>query len=313
MKISLVQLEYIIALDTYRHFAKAANHCFVTQPTLSMQIQKLEDSLGVRVFDRSKQPVMPTDIGMRIIEQARQVVAEAKRIEELIDEEKGEVKGELTLGVIPTVAPYLLPHFITSFVDKYPRVRIVVKEMLTEEVIRHLKNELLDIGIVVTPINEPSLKISPLYFEEFFAYISTRSALSEKKKLGTADLASEKLWLLSEGHCFREQVLNICRSKDYSEDHFEYESGSLEVLKNMVDRQGGLTLLPELATVNFSKELSKRLLPFQKPVPIREVSLVTKRSFLKQKLVEALRKEIIDSLPPSLGRSQNGGEIISWR
>ena len=154
---TIIQFEYIIAVDNYRHFGKAADSCFVTQPTLSMQIQKLEDQLGILIFDRSKQPVVPTDIGKRIIAQARTVVSDAKRIGELVSEEKGEVAGELTIGIIPTLSPYLLPLFIHNFIEKYPKVTVTVRELITEEVVHRLKNETLDIGIIVTPYEDPGL------------------------------------------------------------------------------------------------------------------------------------------------------------
>ncbi|MDN5216204.1 hydrogen peroxide-inducible genes activator [Fulvivirgaceae bacterium BMA12] len=311
---TLIQLEYVVAVDTYRHFAKAAEKCFITQPTLSMQIQKLEDSLGVIIFDRSKHPVMPTEIGQSIIKQARIVLNESKKIKEIIDDEKQELVGEIRLGIIPTLSPYLLPLFINTFIEKYPRVEIQVEEFLTSQIIEKLKYDLLDIGLVVTPVKEQGIIEKPLFYEEFYTYVSSQHALSKKPVLSMDDIDVNDLWLLNEGHCFREQTLNLCgayQDKPKNE-HFRYESGSLEALRKIVDQRRGLTLLPELATYDLTLENKKKLRPFVAPVPVREVSLIMHRSFLKRKIVEALFKEIIDSLPPDMA-ARKQGNVIKWR
>jgi LysR family transcriptional regulator, hydrogen peroxide-inducible genes activator len=314
MKLTLVQLEYLVALDTHRHFAKAADACFVTQPTLSMQIQKLEDSLNIKLFDRSKQPVVPTEIGKKIIEQARLVISEAKRIDELIEEEKSEVKGELHVGVIPTIAPYLLPHFIGQFIKEYPHIKLIIHEMLTDEVVAALRNEAIDIGIVATPLKTDQMQTIPLYYEEFFAFLHPRSALLKKEHLQTTDLLDERLWLLTEGHCFREQVIQICQQAEAQEQHnFEYQSGSLEALKNMVMKQGGATLLPELATLELSKAEKELIRPFNTPAPLREVSLIMRRTFLKKRQVDALKKQINEHLPTIIKlKDANRGQVVLW-
>lgn len=309
---TLIQFEYIVAVDNYRHFGRAAAACFVTQPTLSMQIHKLEDQLGVIIFDRSKQPVVPTDIGKRIIAQARTVINESKKVKELVDDEKGEVAGELTIGIIPTLSPYLLPLFINAFIEKYPHVKVKVEELITEQVVNKLKNELLDIGVIVTPYDDPGLITKPLFYEEFFGYVSKRSSLYEKKELTSDGIPSEEVWLLNEGHCFRDQVLNVCQSYKERDSQFKYESGSLEALKRIVDKHGGMTLLPELATLDFDKSTKEKLRPFSNPKPVREVSLVMHRSYLKRKLVEALHKEILASIPGYIN-VQKHGEVIKWK
>lgn len=309
---TLIQFEYIVAVDNYRHFGRAAAACFVTQPTLSMQIHKLEDQLGVIIFDRSKQPVVPTDIGKRIIAQARTVINESKKVKELVDDEKGEVAGELTIGIIPTLSPYLLPLFINAFIEKYPHVKVKVEELITEQVVHKLKNELLDIGVIVTPYDDPGLITKPLFYEEFFGYVSKRSSLYEKKELTSDGIPSEEVWLLNEGHCFRDQVLNVCQSYKERDSQFKYESGSLEALKRIVDKHGGMTLLPELATLDFDKSTKEKLRPFSNPKPVREVSLVMHRSYLKRKLVEALHKEILASIPGYIN-VQKHGEVIKWK
>lgn len=313
MKATISQLEYIIALDTYRHFGKAAENCFITQPTLSMQINKLEDNLGVKIFDRSRQPVVPTELGTMILEQARRVVTEAKKMEEIIEDQKKEVSGALKIGVIPTIAPYLLPLFAKSFMNKYPSINIQVQELLTEDTLAKIKSEAIDVGIVVGPLNASSFREIPIYYEKFLGYAHNTDLEPPEKAISGKDLENNELWLLNEGHCFREQVLNICQNRNF-DNILNYQSGSLEALKRMVDKQGGVTLLPELATLDLSKEDQKKLRIFKKPTPFREVSLVMKRDFLKRRIIEALQKEIIDHLPENMKqREENEIQVINWR
>ncbi|MGM0582408.1 MAG: LysR substrate-binding domain-containing protein [Bacteroidota bacterium] len=313
MKATISQLEYIIALDTYRHFGKAADNCFITQPTLSMQINKLEDNLGVKIFDRSRQPVVPTELGSLILEQARRVVNEAKKMEEIIEDQKKEVSGALKIGVIPTIAPYLLPLFAKSFMNKYPSINIQVQELLTEDTLAKIKSEAIDVGIVVGPLNDSSFREIPIYYEKFLGYAHNTDLEPPEEPISGKDLENSELWLLNEGHCFREQVLNICQNRN-SDNILNYQSGSLEALKRMVDKQGGVTLLPELATLDLSPTDSKKLRTFKKPTPFREVSLVMKRDFLKRRIIEALQKEIVDHLPENMKqREENEIQVINWR
>lgn len=312
MKATLAQLEYIVALDTHRHFAKAAEKCFITQPTLSMQIHKLEEALGVKIFDRSKQPVVPTDVGAKVLTQARRVLNEARRLEEVIEDEKRDVAGELRIGIIPTLAPYLLPLFVSSFMQRYPAVKIHVQELLTHQVIKHLKDETIDVGIVVSPVEDSSIREVPIFYEKFFAYANDET-LSHDLPISGDVLHDKNLWLLNEGHCFREQVLNICQNRN-STNILDYQSGSLESLKKMVDKQGGVTLLPELATLDLSEEEKENLISFKRPTPFREVSLVMTRDFLKRRIVEALQKEILDNLPEGIReRDENQAQVIKWK
>lgn len=297
---TLTQLEYLVALDTHRHFVQASEKCFVTQPTLSMQIQKLEDELGVKIFDRTKQPVIPTEIGTRILAQARVVLREAGLIRQLISEQKDTMTGEIRIGIIPTLAPYLLPNLFKNIHEKYPQVKLVIKETITEEVIQELKNNRLDCGIVVTPLKDTSIKEDILFYEELFVYVSKKNALHDKKYVLPTEIDPSQLWLLEEGHCFRSQVLNLCELRKYSEAHFKYETGNIETLKRMVDKSDGLTILPELAVMEFSKpqlDLVKRL---KEPSPAREVSLVTHRDHLKTKLIQILKAEILTLVPKGM-------------
>jgi LysR family transcriptional regulator, hydrogen peroxide-inducible genes activator len=308
---TLVQLEYVIAVDTYRSFVAAAERCFVTQPTLSMQIQKLEESLGARIFDRTRQPVVPTEIGEEIIKQARATVLEGYKIKEIVAYKNKELEGNLRIGVIPTIAPYLLPKVLGNFMEKYPKLHLHVWEYTTEKIIRELKVGLLDCGILSTPVHEENLQEHLLFYETFVAYISKESELNDKKAVTANDILNEKLWLLNEGHCMRNQVLNICnrRKSMHPDEAFEYNTGSVETLKRMVDMNAGVTIMPELSIAEFSvKELDK-VRYFKSPEPVREISLVTQENYLKKKAIEALKEEILAVLPKRF-KSRKKKEIM---
>jgi LysR family hydrogen peroxide-inducible transcriptional activator len=307
---TLVQLEYIVALDTYRSFGLAAEKCFVTQPTMSMQVQKLEDELGVKLFDRSKQPITPTEIGIEILEQSRNILKESYKLKELISNQKSSVSGELRIGIIPTMAPYLMPKVISAFMEKYPDVQLVIWEYMTDQIIHELKNGLLDCGILSTPLEDKSLQESPLFYESFVAYLSKSSQLINKKNLHASDINLDELWLLNEGHCMRNQILNICKRKK-SDDlkPFEYNTDSVETLKRMVEMNNGITLLPELSISDFSVKQLDRVRYFKSPEPTREISIVTHRNYLKRKLILALEKEILDAIPKRM-RNKKKKEIL---
>ncbi|HCZ35716.1 MAG TPA: DNA-binding transcriptional regulator OxyR [Cytophagales bacterium] len=297
---TLIQLEYIVALDTHRHFVLASEKCFVTQPTLSMQIQKLEEELGVKIFDRTKQPVIPTEIGASIIAQARIVLREAAAVKQLIAEQKDTMTGEIRIGIIPTLAPYLLPSLFKNIREKYPQVNLVVKEIITEEVVRELKSNRLDCGLVVTPLNDSSIKENILFYEELFVYVSKKNALVDKKYVLPTEIDPNQLWLLEEGHCFRSQILNLCELRKHSELHFKYETGNIETLKRMVDKSDGITILPELAIMEFSPAQLKLVKRLKEPSPAREVSLVTHRNHIKTKLIQTLKEEILMLVPKQM-------------
>src|SRR6185503_8327812 len=292
-------LEYVVAVDTYRSFVSAAEKCFFTQPTLRMQIQKLDDTLGVKLFDRSKQPVVPTEIGSEIIAQARVMLSEAEKIREIITDRQRELSGELKVGIIPTVAPYLLLKILHGFVAKYPQVKLIVSEQTTEQIIQELKSGIVDCGILSTPLHDSSLTEIPVFYENFVAYVSKNSKLSKKKGISPEDIDMEEIWILNEGHCMREQVLNICRHRKTTPGlkHFEYNTGSVETLKRMVDQNNGATILPELALADLSDKQLDRVRYFKSPEPAREVSVVIQRNFLKRRLIEALKNEILEFLP----------------
>jgi LysR family hydrogen peroxide-inducible transcriptional activator len=304
---TFVQLEYIVAVDTYRHFATAAGHCFVTQPTLSMQVQKLEEELGLKIFDRSKQPVIPTEAGKEIIEQARKILGEKHIISEIVQEKKGVLSGEIRIGIIPTLAPYLLPLFIQSFTSKYPQIKLIVNEMTTEMVVTRLREGRIDVGILVTPLQENGIREQVLFYEELLVYISRKNAAYKKTYMLAQDIDPSKLWLLEEGHCFRSQIVRLCELRKASREgsHFDYEAGSLETLRRMVELNDGITILPELAAMDLTGKQQQLIRHFRRPAPMREVSLVVHRDFVKQRLVQALYQEILLSIPEKVRLNKN--------
>lgn len=294
---TLQQFEYIIAIDTHRHFAKAADACHVTQPTLSMMIQKLENELEVKIFDRSKQPVIPTEMGTLIIEQARVVLKEAAKIQELVNQQKGLLEGELRLGVIPTIAPYLIPLFIKSFLRTYPAVKIHISEYTTETLIDKLKKGQLDAGILATPLNIPTIRETPLFYEAFLAYSFYDY---HKEYILPEDINPSELLLLEEGHCFRSQIMNLCELRKQASFQLEYEAGSIETLKRLVEQENGITIIPELATLDMPPAKRQFLKRFTPPAPVREISLVTHRDFMKKRLIDALQDEILKAVPEEI-------------
>ena len=299
---NLQQLEYIIAVDNHRHFLRAAEKCFVTQATLSMMIQKLEEELGVKIFDRSKQPVKPTDIGVKIIAQARRIISEGGKIKELIKEEKGEISGELKIGIIPTLAPYLIPLFIKEFQEEYTQVKLIISEHTTTSIIRRLKSGQLDVGILATPLEDNSIKEQVLFYEKYFLYVNDKEKGFNKQYVLPADIDINRLWLLEEGHCMRSQILNLCELKKRHEveEKLHYEAGSIETLKNLVEKNFGITIIPELATFDLTSSQKKRLRVFKAPVPVREISIVTHREYVKDKLIEALKEIILSVIPEQI-------------
>lgn len=295
---NLQQLEYIVAVDRHRHFGKAAASKFVTQPTLSAMIQKLEDELQIQIFDRKKYPVEPTTEGAEIIEYAKSVLHEAGRLVAYAKEVKGEIAGDLRLGIIPTLAPYLLPLFLKPFAEKYPLLQIFIKEMVTEDIITQLKSGDLDMGLLVTPLEDNVLKEFPLFYEEFYAYAAKSEKLGNKKYILPKDINIDRLWLLEEGHCFRNQIFNLCELKRdmIASNNLHYEAGSIETLINLVDRHEGVTIIPHFATLNLSDEQKKNIRAFAEK-PVREISIVVSHTYPRQKLLERVQEAIKQTLP----------------
>lgn len=307
---TIVQLRYVVAVDNLRHFAQAADYCHVTQPTLSMQLHKLEQEIGAKLFDRSKQPVIPTESSKEFIAQARKILAEVDVLQNIVEQRHGTHSGELKVGIIPTLAPYLLPLFVQSFSQKYPKVKLTVNEMTTEGIITRLREGRLDVAILVTPLNEKGISEQVLFYEKLVAYVSKKNSLYKKHYLLSKDIDPRKLWLLEEGHCFRSQIMNLCELRKAGREgsFFEYEAGSIETLRRMVELNDGITILPELATMDLRSSQSQLLRQFRQPSPMREVSLVVHRDFVKKKLVDIFKKEVIASIPDKI--KKNKGEVI---
>ncbi|MBK8557343.1 MAG: LysR family transcriptional regulator [Lewinellaceae bacterium] len=301
---NIQQLEYIVALASHRHFGKAADACHVTQPTLSMMIQRLEEELEVKIFDRSRQPVITTQVGQELIDQARQVLHEVELLREIASATKGKISGELRLAIIPTLSPYLLPLFLPAFVKKYPEVKLKITERTTAQIIDLLRSGALDAGILVTPLPNSGIRETPLFYEPFVVYSAKDYG---KEYLLPEDIDPSQLLLLEEGHCLRSQILNICALRSKSNLHVEYEAGSLETLKQLADVNNGITILPELATLYLSKEQLKKVKRFAEPVPLREVSLVAHRHLVKQSLVNALIETVLAHLPKGRVRFEGVG------
>lgn len=303
MNVSFVQLEYVVALSTYGSFVSAAEHCHVTQPTLSMQLKKMEEELGVLLFDRSKQPLMPTYVGAKIVEQAKAALHEVQKIKEIVDESKGVVKGELHIGIIPTLSPYLLPLFIGAFNRSYPGVQLHIQDLQTEDILSRIKKDILDVGILVTPTKDPAVVERPVFYEEFYAYLDTDLAAQKKgNSVEIEELLENRLWMLEEGNCFRNQTFNLCgmNQLDYKDLHFRYESGNLSTLVKMVDREGGVTFIPQLAADDLPEKRKEQLKFVGRSHPVREVSLVYSRKFAKIGLIKKLEEEIRKNIPHEL-------------
>lgn len=309
---TLTQLNYIIAVDRCRNFAKAAKECFVTQPTLSMQIQKLEDYLQIIIFDRSKTPVEPTPMGKKVLEYARKVMQGAQELEELSKALRGEVSGEFILGVIPTLAPYILPLFVQKFVNEYPEVELKIYEQQTDDIIRLLKEGKIDGGILAAPLDVKEINEEHLFFEPFKIFLSPTHELLKKKNLDEKDLDINEAWLLKEGHCLRTQALQLCQFKKVGENkHLYFEAGSLETLVNMVKSSKGFTVLPYLAADNLSTADQKLLKDFKGHVPVRDICFVTGPHSMKKSVEKALVKVIEKNIPKELRKGPAKSEVVS--
>lgn len=290
---TITQLKYVLAVAEHQNFTRAAQKTFVTQPTLSMQIQKLEDELDVLIFDRGKKPIELTEIGTKIVNQARNIVNEANRITDIVDQQKGYIGGEFNLGVIPTVMPTLLPMFLTNFIKKYPKVNLKIEELNTDRIIQRLEEGHLDAAIAATPLENENIIERPLYYEPFMAYVPEDHRLSSMNEIRTTDLDLDDMLLLEDGHCFRDGVINLCKAiKLDNTSHFSLESGSFETLVKLANEGLGMTLLPYLHTLDISEKDKKYFKKFKEPSPAREVSLIFHRSELKMQIIEALRTTI---------------------
>lgn len=310
---TFTQLEYIIAVDKLKHFGRAADSCNVSQPSLSAQIQKVEEELSVTIFDRSKKPIVTTDLGLKVVEQAKKVLLEHHRLMNL-QLNTNKIQGKFHLAVIPTLSSYIVPLFIESFSKKFPDVELMISENKTSEILELLHEDKIDAGLLVTPIEDESIQEKPLFLEPFYVFAADHHPFLNKTSITESDLEGKTLWLLNEGHCFRNQVIEICGFKNKNQvlNNVTFESGNLETLKNLIRQGQGYTLLPYLATFNLSKEEKlKNLKVFKKPIPSRQVSLTYTRKFNKEKIIEALASEVLSNLPEELKKiKKNTVEII---
>lgn len=297
---TLQQLEYIIAVDECRHFARAAEQCRVTQPTLSAMIQKLEDELGARIFDRNRQPIAPTAVGELVIKQARKTLRQSKTIQEVVFEEKASLGGVFRLGILPTIAPYLLPRFFPQLMSKYKGLDIQVAEMKTKDIKQALIDGKIDVGILAQIDGLDDYYQTPLLYEQYFAYVSQGSGLFDNKLVRTSDLAGEQLWLLDEGHCFRDQLLRFCQLKSAQVSQLAYRLGSMETFMRMVESGKGVTFIPELAVEQLGESQKQLVRPFAIPVPTRQLVMITNKTFIRETLLKALVNDIQKCVPKGM-------------
>jgi len=310
---TITQLEYVVAVATYKSFVAAAEKCFVTQPTLSMQIQKLEEELGIKLFDRNKHPIAITALGEAIVEQARIALAECEKIHEIIQNQQNTLGGQFRFAVIPTVAPYIIPGLLERYVANYPNVKLQVKELETHQIITALKNNEIDAALVSTPLEENGIKEYPLFYEPFVGYFAEEEPALSKKLIAPDDIDLSRIWLLNEGHCMRNQIINLCSDqvqKLQSEKRFRYESSNVETLRKMVDKNGGMTVLPELATFEFSEDQQDKLRYFEDPEPVREIGLVTNDHFVKLTLLQSLMDEILELVPEKMRVQKKNRKVL---
>lgn len=308
---NIQQFQYVLAIAELKHFEHAAEKCHVTQSTLSTMVRKLENEIGLEIFDRKSKPVSVTKEGKEVIEQIHAVVMEIGILENTIRELKGELAGDLQIAVIPTVAPYLLPLFLADFANSFQNVKITVQEMTTTDILKSLKNRSIDIGIAALPLDDGELREIPLYDESFLIF-DCHSDSPENLNRTIEDISLSHLLLLEEGHCFRTQVEQICnlsklRSKERR--NFEFKAGSIDSLVRFAKSYKGITLLPQLASLDLSKEDQSFIKAFAPPVPIRSVGLVVHKHFVKKRMLKDLERIIIDAVTKKLKRSA-GGELV---
>ena len=308
---TLQQLEYILAVDRYRHFGRAAEACNVTQPTLSAMIGKLEEELNAKLFDRNRQPICPTPVGEQVIRQAKEVLAQADSIKDIVEEEKHSLNGTFRVGILPTIAPYLLPRFFPQLMKKYPTLDIRVREMKTHEIKEALLQGDIDAGILAQIEGLEEYEQTHLFYEKYEGYVSREDALFAKETLRTSDVASSRdLWLLDEGHCFRDQMVRFCQMKSSQTSQLAYNLGSMETFMRMVESGKGITFIPELAVMQLGSEQKELVRPFAIPVPTRQLLLITNRNFIRQTLLDVIVKEIQASVPKEMLKLKAGQSLV---
>ncbi|WP_455762806.1 hydrogen peroxide-inducible genes activator [Prevotella disiens] len=300
---TLQQLEYVMAVYRCKHFAKAAEYCNVTQPTLSSMIQKLEDELGIKIFDRSKQPIHPTAAGQLVIERAWNILVRAKHLKEIVEEERKSITGTLNVAILPTIAPYLLPRFLPQLMNEYPEMDIRVTEMKTEDIHKALKHGDIDAAILAKLDGQDDFKMHQLYVEKFFVYVSKNDNLFNKQNIRTTDLSGEFLWLLDEGHCFRDQLVKFCHLKSAAKSKKAYNLGSIETFMRIVESGKGVTFIPELALQQFTDVQKELVRPFAHPIPTRSIVLLTQKNYIRTTQLQLIIDRIQASIPAEMLQS----------
>ncbi len=307
---TLQQLEYIVAVYRTRHFVKAAEACGVTQPTLSAMIQKLEAELDVKLFERSSQQVMPTAIGKVVVEQAWKVLNRARKLKDIVAEEKKSLTGTFRLGILPTIAPYLLPRFFPRLMRENSSLEIRVVEMKTADIRRAIDRGEIDAAVMVDTGDLDDYALTTLFYEQFLAYVSPSDQLSAKKSIKTSDLSNELLWLLDEGHCFRDQLVKYCQLKAAKTSQSAYSLGSIETFMRIVENGQGVTFIPELATMQLTPTQKELVRPFAIPIPTREVVMATSKAFVRQSLLDMIVGQIRNSVPEKMLKLNNTEQRI---
>ena len=291
---TIIQLEYLLAVANCGSFSVAAEHCFVTQPSLSMQIKALEEELGVVLLDRTKKPIIPTAVGEVVLDKAREALRSYNHIRESVDEMRGQTAGKMRLGVIPTIAPYLLHKFIPSFVKAYPKVELEIHEMVTADIIESLRHDRIDAALVASGTCGDGITEHDLFSDHFYAYVSPSHPMFERSNIRIEDIDFKDLILLSRGNFMRDQIFELCQAAHEIPSHFYFESGSLDTLMRMVDCTSCMTIIPEMALEFIPLSRRNRVKSIAKGATSRRVALAVSRTYVKQSIVEALRTTILE-------------------
>ena len=292
---TIIQLEYLLAVANYGSFSLAAEKCFVTQPSLSMQVKNLEEELGVIVLDRSKKPVLPTDAGLAVIRQAKEAVQAFAMVREVVSDLQNEISGTLRLGVIPTIAPYLLHRFIPDFVRKCPKVELQIRKMMTGDIIRALDRDMLDAAIMAGGTSPEGIREEELFNDRFFAYVSTDHPLCQRSNIRIEDIDVRHLLLLSEGNCLRDQVIELCQAQKNIARQYSFESGSLETLMRIVDNTPNLiTIIPEMVADYIDEKHRPQVKTLAKGAASRKITIAVRRTYVKRSLIDALKESVMN-------------------
>lgn len=310
---TITQLEYVVAVATFKSFVAAAERCFVTQPTLSMQIQKLEDELNVKIFDRNKHPINTTEIGEEIVNQAKVILSESAKINEIIQNKTGLVTGRFKIAILPTLAPYIVPQLIDRISQTYPDLQINILELKTQDILRKLRDDEIDCGLVSTPLDDNHYKEYPLFYETLVAYFGKDEPALKKKSIQVSDLDMSRFWMLNEGNCLRNQIINLCSEqldKIQENKNFKYETGNVETLRKMVDKSGGVTILPEFATLDFHEDQQEKIRYFDGEEPVREISIVTNNHFVRMYILQKIMDEILATIPEKMRVQKSNRKVL---